>query len=90
MGRKPNMTDVERAILFSGNLRFILRNGPIGSGELAKRLGVSTATISKYTLGRLHPSEERIQQIADALGVDVDVLFDDTYAPWKFGEPVDE
>lgn len=77
--------DVDRAILFSGNLRFMLRNGPVGRTELARRIGVTPSTIGQYTLGRTFPSEERIKQIADALGCSVDVLFDDAYAPWKFG-----
>lgn len=81
--------EAERALLFSSNLRFILRNGPIGTKELSRRIGVSSNTIGGYARGRVFPNEERIKEIADGLGITMDELFDDTYAPWKFGEPVE-
>lgn len=78
--------DANRAVLFSGNLRFMLDNGPINRAELARRIDVSANTVGMYALGRIFPSEERIEQIANALGCTVEELFDDTYAPWKFGQ----
>lgn len=77
--------EARRASLFSNNLRFIVRNGPVTRSMLAKRVGVTPNTIGQYMLGRVFPNEERIQQIAAGLGITVDELFDDTYAPWKFG-----
>ena len=88
--KKYSEEEIERGILFSGNLRFMVQNGPINAAEVARRTGLSSALISKYVHGRSHPSEERIEMIAEALECTVDDLFDDTYAPWKFGEPVDE
>lgn len=81
----PDQEEVERAALFSNNLRWMLRNGPIGNSELARKIGVSPAAIGSYARGRIFPSEDRIQQIADALNCTVDKLFDDTYVPWNFG-----
>ena len=81
----PDQENVKRAALFSNNLRWMLRNGPIGNSELARKIGVSPAAIGSYARGRVFPNEERIQQIAEALNCSVDELFDDTYIPWNFG-----
>lgn len=77
--------DAKRTILFSDNLRYILRSHHITYAALAEKIGVSTSVVCNYALGRSLPSEERIQQIATALKIDVSELFDDTYAPWNFG-----
>lgn len=82
--------EANRRTLFCNNLRFILNNSDIKKKDVAREVGISTSVLSQYALGRLFPPEERIQKIADALGVTVDDLFDDTYAPWKFGESIDE
>ena len=81
--------EARKRILFANNLRFMLNNGTIGRNALAKKMGMSSNAIGKYALGHVYPDEERIQQIADALGCTVDDLYDDTYAPWKFGESED-
>ena len=85
MAKKFNDEYVTKATLFASNLRFILNNGPINRSDLAKKIGMSPKTISSYALGRIFPDEERVRQIADALGCTVDDLYDDTYAPWNFG-----
>ena len=81
--------EARRRLIFSNNLRYLIHNGPVGAIELAKKIGVSTSTVYGYSRGPAFPTEERIQQIADGLGVTVDDLFDDTYAPWKFGESIE-
>ena len=81
----PKNDEANRRVLFCNNLRFMIRNGPVGRSEVAIKTGINPSTISSYMLGRTFPSEDRIKQIADALGCSVDELFDDTYAPWKFG-----
>lgn len=48
--------------------------------KLAKRIGVKPATISRYESGENQPSAEMLGKIAVALGVDVNMLFDDTSA----------
>ena len=78
--------EANRRVLFCNNLRYMLNNGPINHTELAKRLGLSYASIISYSKGRTFPNDERIRQIADALECTVEDLFDETYAPWKFGE----
>lgn len=85
---KPEEAD--RRLLFCNNLRDLIRNGPIGAGEVSEKTGLSVPTIHGYMKGRVFPSDEKIEKLADALGVSVDDLFDDTYAPWKFGQVIDE
>lgn len=82
--------EANRRLLFCNNLRDVVRNGPIGAVELAEKLGVSSSTIYGYMRGKVFPDDDRIQELADGLGVTVEFLFDDTYAPWKFGEKIDE
>lgn len=78
--------EANRRLLFCNNLRDIIRHGPIGVAELSKITGFSTVTIYNYYYGTTFPPEDRIQILADALGVTVNDLFDDTNAPWKFAE----
>ena len=80
---KPEEAD--RRLLFCNNLRDLVRNGPVNALTLAKKTGLSTKTIYSYMRGNTYPDDEKIQRLADGLGVTVDDLFDDTYAPWKFG-----
>jgi transcriptional regulator with XRE-family HTH domain len=82
--------EANRRVLFCNNLRFILTNGTYKKKDVARKMGITTSTLNKYTLGRVFPSEDRIQKLADVLEITVDDLFDDTYAPWKFGEHIEE
>jgi transcriptional regulator with XRE-family HTH domain len=77
--------EAARAALFADNLRYIFRSRNLSKTKVANKLGLSTATIHSYLSGRTYPNEEQICQLADVLECSVDELFDDTYAPWKFG-----
>ena len=48
--------------------------------QLAKSLGIGSSTFSRYESGEVGPSPEMLSKIAYALGVDVNMLFDDTSA----------
>ena len=48
--------------------------------ELAKLIGIGNSTFSRYERGEVNPSAEMLSKIAIALGVDVNMLFDDTTA----------
>lgn len=85
---KPEEAD--RRLLFCNNLRDVIRNGPVGVTELSKRIGVSTSIIYSYMRGKTFPSDERIVELANGLGVTVESLFDDTYAPWKFSDSTND
>ena len=73
--------EAKRRVTFSNNLRYIINNGPLGQAALAKKIGVSQSMISAYARGKTYPNEERIREIADALGCTVDNLFDEMYEP---------
>lgn len=61
-------------------IRKIREDKSLTQTELAKRVGVKPATISRYENGENQPSPEMLSKIAVALGVDVNMLFDDTSA----------
>ena len=82
--------EANKRLLFCDNLRHLVRNGPVGITELSKRTGFSSKTIRGYMKGIVFPSDDKIDRLADGLGVTKYDLFDDTYAPWKFGESIEE
>lgn len=61
-------------------IRKIREDKGLTQSELAKRIGVKPPTISRYESGSNKPSSETLNKIAVALGVDVNMLFDDTTA----------
>lgn len=77
--------EAQRRLLFADNLKYIMRTKKISIDSVSKKLGVSTAAISKYTKGRTFPDDTRIKELAEALDCTVDDLFDDSYIPWVFG-----
>lgn len=77
--------EARRITLFSDNLRYLIRVNRTSVTALAKKLGLKQPTLNEYVRGRTMPNDEVIKQIAEALECSVDDLFDETYAPWKFG-----
>ena len=77
--------EARRRVLFADNLRYIIRSNKISINKLAKKVGVSSSMIQHYKSGKTFPREDTIEKLAEGLGCTVDDLFDDTYAPWKFG-----
>ena len=51
--------------------------GGLTQKELGKRMGVDASTIRKYESGKLNPKIETVQKIAQALHVDIGVLYGD-------------
>ena len=49
----------------------------ISQKELSERLGVSSAMISQYESGKRNPKMETLLKIADALGISINVFYDD-------------
>ncbi len=45
--------------------------------DIAFKLGVKNSTFSKYERGELYPNSNLLKQIADILGVNVNMLYDD-------------
>ena len=74
---------LEREIIFRENLTYMLRSKRISYTKLAKALDVSRAAISAYRLGRMFPSKDKIEKIAEVLDCEVDDLFDVDLIPWE-------
>ncbi len=45
--------------------------------DIASKIGVKTSTFSRYERGSLFPNSNLLKQIADILGVNVNMLYDD-------------
>ena len=49
----------------------------ISQTNLAKKIGVEGGTLSRYEAGYISPSADVLIKIANALGVDIEMLFDE-------------
>ena len=67
MGKPTRVTNSIRALRFA--------NGEMTQADLAKRIGVTRQTIIAIEQGRYSPSLEMAFQIAHALGVPLDQVF---------------
>lgn len=63
--------------LNSTKLQNIMAKKELGVCELAKKAGVSTASVSKYTRGLVEPSIKSMGKIANALDVNVEEIIED-------------
>lgn len=59
---------------FAGRLRAALSNAEMTQEELARRMGVSPAAVSRWAHGHRTPLSGYIARMADTLGVSVDWL----------------
>lgn len=57
-------------------IRRVRKAAHVTQEELAKRIGVNRALISKYETGIIEPSVSQLQKIASALGVPMMELLD--------------
>lgn len=62
---------------FGEKLYITLREKEISQGKMAKDLGVSQATISKYVSGKVNPRMDYVKRIAKYLGVSLEELLGD-------------
>ena len=79
--------EANRRLLFTDNLKYIMRTKKISAVKAADRMGkgVYPTTIYKYMRGEVFPNDEVISALAAALECTVNDLFDDSYLPWVFG-----
>jgi len=56
-------------------LREILKERKITIGQFAEISGISQSNLSNYMMGKVSPTLETLNKIAEALGVDVTYLF---------------
>lgn len=58
-------------IKFSERLDEALKKRDVSPAELARRIGVNEGAISNYRRGRYSPKQNRVEEIATALGVSI-------------------
>ena len=59
-------------------MQLIMARKELGIRELAKKAGVSAASVSKYARGLVEPSIRSLGKVANALDVDVTEIIEDT------------
>lgn len=59
---------------FKERLKGLRTDARLTQGELAKKVGITTSTISMYEQGNRKPSIEALEALADFFNVDVDYL----------------
>lgn len=64
---------------FGHNLEKFIPFTGLSKGELATKLGITNAMLSRYIKGNSMPSVDKAHQIARIIGCSTDELFDDTY-----------
>lgn len=64
---------------FGINLDKLISVSSMSKGELASRLGITNAMLSRYTKGTSIPSVDKAYEISRILGCRLEELFDDTY-----------
>lgn len=65
---------------FGANLEKLIPLSGMSKGELATKLGITNAMLSRYLRGTSMPSADRALQIANIIGCRVEELFDSTYS----------
>jgi len=67
------MPDIVREI-FAKNLRFFMEEKGISQADICRELNVSSATASDWCNGNKFPRTDKIQRLADLLGVRLSAL----------------
>lgn len=60
--------------IFAKNLRYLMDARGITQADLCRELDVSSATASDWCSGKKHPRVDKLQRIADLLGVRLSTL----------------
>jgi transcriptional regulator with XRE-family HTH domain len=58
------------------NLNYFLKLNDLSQADLAEKLGVSTATASDWSNGKKLPRMDKIEEIADLLGIKISDLLE--------------
>lgn len=64
---------------FGSNLEKMLSLSGMSKGEIAEKLGITNAMLSRYLRGTSMPSADKACQIANIVGCRVEEFFDNTY-----------
>jgi transcriptional regulator with XRE-family HTH domain len=62
------MPDIVKEI-FAKNLRYLMESKGITQADICRALDVSSATVSDWCSGKKYPRTDKIQHLADMLGV---------------------
>lgn len=82
--KKINENDVKERGKFAVILKCLLAKNNIKQNELAKALGMSTATVTNYIKGKSTPTQQVLEKIASFLNVSPQAFYDDVniYMPY--------
>lgn len=75
------MADEDIRITFARNLNNFLSLAGFKQADLARHMGVSTATTTKWCTGQTMPRIDKIQSICNWLGIEKEDLLNDRPAP---------
>jgi ribosome-binding protein aMBF1 (putative translation factor) len=64
---------------FGHNLQKIISGCGMSQNDLAEKVGITNAMLSRYIHGTSMPSADKAHMIANTIGCTMDELFDDTY-----------
>lgn len=76
--------------IFSTNLRKLMELRNYSQSDLVKKLGVAAATVSDWCLGKKFPRLEKLQEIADLLGVQAQAMLKENGYRLIIDEQLDE
>ena len=82
--KRLNENEIKERGKFAVILKSLLMRKSIKQGQLAKAVGISSATVTHYINGKFTPSQKILEKIAEYLGVTPDTFFGDIeeYAPY--------
>lgn len=72
-----SMPDRRAQYAFSERLNAARKRAGLTQIEVARRSGINVGTINRYMVGGVIPGPEKRQALADAVGVDVDELWEE-------------
>lgn len=75
---------------FSKRLKELRMQKRVSQSDLGKRIGVSNASISQYESGTRFPDTQKLELLADVLGVSTDYLLGRDVPAWATKEDVIE
>jgi transcriptional regulator with XRE-family HTH domain len=60
--------------MYAGNLRYLRKKHGMSQDDIGNLLGVTQKCVSKYEIGKIEPSVEKLMKIADFFGISLDQL----------------
>lgn len=76
---KRNSKELEWSKQFGDRLKRLIHKKGMTQGQFAQKLGITEATLSRYIKGVHRPDAYMIEEIASALGCDINLLYDKNF-----------